>query len=221
MKPPEPAAQRADSEQIVAAILAAAIELGPDATLASVAERAGVGKASLHRYFPTVTAIFAEVSRTTYRTLLDQVREITHRPGLDLRQVVEEVCAVALRGPNVSLAYRRRMNLEIPLAWSKDAAEEIYAAVLAELAGWVERNVAEPPADLAQRIFVAFASVRGVVLVSLLFPDLAPPMDELAPHVVDLVVHSLCGGEPAPIERRRAGRGGPPPVTRRSGRPRR
>lgn len=191
VKPPEPTVQRADSEQIVEAILAAAIELGPDAPIASIAERAGVGRASLHRYFPTTTAIFAEISRRMYRTLLDQVRAITQRPGTDLRAVVEAVCAVALGGPNVPLAYRQRLNLEIPLAWSKETAEAIYAEVLGELAGWVRRNVTDPPADLEQRIFIAFASVRGVVLVSLLFPALAPPKEVLAPHVADIVEFTL------------------------------
>lgn len=191
VKPPEPVVQRSDSEQIVDAILKAAIELGPDAPIASIAERAGVGRASLHRYFPTTTAIFAEISRLMYRTLLDQVREITLRPGTDLRAVVEAVCDVALGGPNVSLAYRQRLNLEIPLAWSKDTAEAIYAEVLGELVGWIRRNVSDPPADLEARMFVAFASVRGVVLVSLLFPNLAPPKEALAPHVADLVVFAL------------------------------
>lgn len=48
-KPPEPEARRADSRQIVHSVITAAIELGPNATIAMIAERAGVGAASLHR----------------------------------------------------------------------------------------------------------------------------------------------------------------------------
>lgn len=44
------------------AVIAAAVELGPDTPLVLIAERAGVGIASLHRYFPTTAALFAEVS---------------------------------------------------------------------------------------------------------------------------------------------------------------
>lgn len=182
----------------MAAIVSAAIELGPDASLASIAERAGVGRASLHRYFPTTMAIFAEVSRQMYRALLEQVRAITRRPGLRFEEVVEEVVAVALGGPNVSLAYRRRLNLEIPLEWSRETAEAIYAEVLGELADWVRKNHPHPPPDLEQRIFVAFASVRGVVLVSLLFPALAPPIEAIAPQVTDIVMHALTSRTPAP-----------------------
>ena len=193
--------KRADSERIVEAILAAAIELGPDASIAAIAERAGVGRASLHRYFPTTMAIFAEVSRQMYRTLLEQVRVVTRRPDLDVRRVVEEVVAIALEGPKVSLAYRRRLNLEIPLDWSRETAEAIYAEVLGELAAYVRRNDPAPPVDLEQRIFVAFASVRGVVLVSLLFPDLAPPIESISPQVVDLVMHALTAPPPVSAPR--------------------
>ena len=72
--PREPAPQRTDSQRLVDAIVAAAIELGADATLATIAERAGVGAASIHRYFPTLSSIFAEVSRRMYRQLGTLIR---------------------------------------------------------------------------------------------------------------------------------------------------
>lgn len=175
----------------MAAIVAAAIELGPDATLAAIAQRAGVGTASLHRYFPTTNAIFAEVSRQMFRTLVDQVRALTARPDVALRDLVGAVCGAALQGPNVSLEYRRRLNLDIPLSWSQVTAEEAYEELIDELVAWYVRNLPNPPSDLRMRIFVAFASVRGVVLVSLLFPRLAPANEEMVHHLTDTIVRSL------------------------------
>lgn len=189
--PPVPAPQRADSQQIVTAVIAAAIEIGPEATLAAIAERAGVGTASLHRYFPTIGAIFAEVSRQMYRTLLEQLRAVMADDEPDLRVVVSRVCRIAFDGPNVSLEYRRKLNLDLPLSWSKGIAEAVYQELLAELTAWLARRLPDPPADLASRVFVAFAYVRGCVLLSLLYPALAPPPEFLIEQLTDTVTATL------------------------------
>ena len=190
-EPPGPAPQRADSQRIVAAALAAAVELGPDATLAQVADRAGIGLASLHRYFPTTAAIFAEISRQMYRTLLVQVREILGGEDRDLRSVVGKICRIAFDGPNVSPEYRRRLNLEIPLSWSKTTAEAVYQEVFGEVEAWLASNLAAPPADLSARVFLAFAAIRGAVLMTLLYPALAPSTEVMRAHLTDTVVALL------------------------------
>jgi len=189
--PPAPAPQRADSQQIVAAVILAAIDLGPEATLADIAERAGVGTASLHRYFPTVGAIFAEVSRQMYRTLLVQVREILAAPAPELRTVVRKVCQVAFDGPNVSMEYRRKLNLDLPLSWSKGIAEAVYQEVLSEFTDWLARHLPDPPPDLSARVFVAFSYVRGCVLLSMLYPGLAPTTDFMVEQLLDTVMNTL------------------------------
>jgi len=190
-KPAPPRAKRAHSQEIVTAILTAAIEVGPEASLAAIAKRAGVGAASLHRYFPTTTALFAEVSRQMFRTFLGQLREIAARPGLGLREGVDAMCRVALAGPHVSLEYRRRLNLEIPLSWSRDAAAEVYREMLDVLYTWMRGRSTHPEADLRARLFVAFGVVRGATLTSLLFPDLAPPTEELVQKTTTAVMALL------------------------------
>lgn len=190
-KPPEPLARRADSEQIVAAIVMATLSLGPDAPLADIAARAGVGTASLHRYFPTRAALLAEVSRQTFRTLVEQVRAVTSRSDLDLPQMVETICGLALAGPNVSVEYRRQINLHIPTSWSLEIAERAYREVLDDLADWIGKRVPNPPADLPTRLFVAFSAVRGTVLLSLLYPKLAPPEAELVRILSTTVLATL------------------------------
>ncbi|MEZ4399164.1 MAG: TetR/AcrR family transcriptional regulator [Kofleriaceae bacterium] len=177
--PPKPAPKRSDSQQIVAAVVAAAVELGPDATLVLIAERAGVGIASLHRYFPTTAALFAEVSREMYRTLLQQVREIMARADLSTGATIAEVCRVVLTEPRLSIAHRRRLSFEVPLEWSRDVAEDAYRELLELVTSWLRERLPGPPPDLEERVFVAFSTLRGAVLVALLFPDLGPPEERL------------------------------------------
>lgn len=191
--PPIPAPHRADSQQIVHAIVAAAMELGPETSLAAIADRAGVGMASLHRYFPTVGSIYAEVSRQMYRTVLTQIRVVLADAEAqpDLRAVVHRICLIAFDGPNVSLDYRRKLNLDLPLIWSKGIAEVVYQEMLAEISDWLGRHLVDPPADLASRVFIAFAYLRGSVLLSLLYPDLAPPRETMIEHLTNTVVQTI------------------------------
>jgi AcrR family transcriptional regulator len=189
--PPPPRPLRADSSVIVQSILVAAIELGPQATLAEIAERAGVGTASLHRYFPSTSALFAEITRQMFRTLLDQVGAVLRRSDLDVRGAVEAICRIALDGPNVSMEFRRRLNLDVPPAWTIDVVEATYAELVHELVAWLRRKLTHPPADLETRVFVAFAAVRGANLLALVFPHLAPSHDALLDQMVSTVMSTL------------------------------
>jgi AcrR family transcriptional regulator len=178
-------------------VITAAIELGPD-TLALIAERAGVGIASLHRYFPTSAALFAEVSREMYRTLILQVRAIMGRTDLDVAQAIDEVCRVMITEPRLSIEHRRRLSFDVPLEWSREVAEAAYREVLGEVGTWLATHLPVRPPDLEDRLFVAFAAVRGAVLVSLLFPDLAPPEDRLVAQVANFVTHVIDPGSLRP-----------------------
>ena len=177
-------------------MIAAAIELGPQATLAAIAAKAGVGAASLHRYFPTTAAIFAEVSRQGYRTLLEQIRALTNREDLELYEMVKLVCQAAIDGPGLSLEHRRRLNLELPLAWTTSTAEQVYGEVLEAAAAWIRTHVRPAPRDLEARVFVAFANIRGAVLMMLMFPSLAPAREALLPALTDSVFLALTSERP-------------------------
>ena len=199
-QPRQPAAQRADSEQIVHAVIGAAIELGPRATLAAIAARAGVGAASLHRYFPNTAAIFAEVSRQTYRTLLEQIRELNTRTDLDLYGMLAEVCRGAVTGPGLSMEHRRRLNLEIPLMWSMGTAEEVYAEVLDTGSKWIRAHLEDPPEDLDARVFAAFGMIRGTMLLTMTFPNLAPSLDVLLTTLTESVYRTIAGSSHVPAK---------------------
>ncbi|MBP9203461.1 MAG: TetR/AcrR family transcriptional regulator [Kofleriaceae bacterium] len=195
-KPPEPAPRRSDSQEIVLAVIAAAIELGPDTPLARIAERAGVGLASLHRYFPTTAALFAEVSREMYRTLVRQVRDLLERTDLSVAETVVQVCRVVITEPKLPVEHRRRLNFGVPLEWSRDSAEAAYRDILRDVVGYLQRRWTACGPDIEDRVFVAFAAVRGAVLVSLLFPDLGPPEERMIQQVTRCVTLTLGLGEP-------------------------
>jgi AcrR family transcriptional regulator len=202
--PPSPMPQRSDSQQIVDSVIEAAIELGADTTLASIAERAGVGSASLHRYFPTMSSIFAEVSRRMFRSLLSQIRAAFADNDRELHAIAADICRIAFAGSNVPLEYRRRMNLEIPLAWSQGAAENSYTEILGEVTGWLEHNLVAPPSDLAQRVFVAFGCIRGVVSMSLLYPAHAPEVGMMIERTTEAVMAILVADASPKLRRQSA-----------------
>jgi AcrR family transcriptional regulator len=197
--PPEPAPQRTDSQQIVDAIIAAAIELGAGATLATISDRAGVGSASMHRYFPTLSSIYAEVSRRMFRMLLGQIRLALADRDRELRSIVRDVCRIAFAGSNVPLDYRRRMNLEIPLAWSQGSAEIAYREILDEVTAWLQQHLAAPSPDLPARVFVAFACIRGAVSMTLLYPSFTPELEVTIEHTTDAALTALVGGASAEL----------------------
>ena len=190
--PPAPNPKRSDSQAIVESIIAAALELAsPDVTMNEIAERAGVGIASLYRYFPNRTAIYAEISRRLLRKFQSQLQVILADSDQDLQAAVTEVCRAVVVGPEVSPEVRRSLNLLVPFSWSAQSADDVFRTALLGITAWLEHKLEEPPADLAQRVFVAFASARGAMNMSTIYPDLAPSHEALIRHMARGVMAHL------------------------------
>jgi len=182
---PPPAPTRTDSTEIVEAIVAAALELGdPDASVNLIAERAGVGVASVYRYFPTKAAIYAEVSRRLQRDFRARVQSVLEQPSLSVRDAVEACCRIAIQVPGVSPELRRALNLAVPLSWSQDNASQVFSETIEAFTLWLSSRLDPPPADLRDRVFVAFAAGRGIVMVSRVLSDIAPDDEALIRHMV-------------------------------------
>ncbi len=172
---PTPAPGRRDSVDIVDAIVTAALELGdPDASVNAIAARAGVGVASLYRYFPSKGAVYAEVSRKLQRDFLVRLRAALYAPASSLEATVTACCRIAVEAPGASPQLRRSLNLSLPHSWVQESANAIFTATVTELTRWLESRLAPAPKDLRDRVFVAFAAGRGLVMMSRLLPDLAP-----------------------------------------------
>ncbi|MEU7863691.1 TetR/AcrR family transcriptional regulator [Nonomuraea sp. NPDC049141] len=84
---PEPARQRADALKNREAILQVAHEVlseSPDASLNSIAKRAGVGPGTLYRHFPTREALLLDVHQHGIDQLTDAVTQtLATQPPLD------------------------------------------------------------------------------------------------------------------------------------------
>lgn len=85
---------RADAQRNLARILAAAAvvfaEQGSEASVAAVAERAGVGTATIFRRFPTKDDLLAAVVEQRFRRLVEETRQAAAiaEPGEALRRVM-------------------------------------------------------------------------------------------------------------------------------------
>lgn len=186
--PAPPAPGRRDSEAIVQAIVDAALALPPDTTMATIAKRAGVGEASLYRYFPTQGALHAELTRRFQRQFRDAVVVLTETPSLSLEQGIRQICAVGLMLPK---EWRRIADLAVPFTWSESHANEVYGEVIAIITTWAATRLAAVPSDLPERVFIAFASVRGIMIMSSMMPNLALDDGPLLEHCVRTVLSTL------------------------------
>lgn len=192
LKPPAPPSPaRRDSEAIVRAIVEAASALPPDAPMASIARRAGVGEASLYRYFPTQGALHAELTRRFQRLFRDSVREVTATADLSLEDGLFQICQLALALPK---EWRRVADLAVPFTWSESHANEVYGEVLDLITAFAARRMPSPPADLATRVFIAFAAGRGMMIISSMMPGLAPEDDVLFEHVWRTTLSTITRG---------------------------
>ncbi|HMR78369.1 MAG TPA: TetR/AcrR family transcriptional regulator [Polyangiaceae bacterium] len=171
--PPRPS--REDSRQIVEAVIGATAALAdPDASMQAIADRAGVGIASVYRYFPSKAAIYAELSRRLHHRMLDAVRAVLSRSNGDVESALAEVCRTVVVAEGLDPALRRCLNASVPLSWSLDSANEVFPVIMDEIVAWLEAHLAQPPTDLRERVFLAFATARGMVMLSMVFPELAP-----------------------------------------------
>lgn len=183
--PSLPKPKRSESLAIVDAIVDAALDLGdPDVSMNSIAERAGVGIASLYRYFPTKDALFTEVSRRLQAAFLPRLRAILAVEGVPLRETVRALCVEAV-SPSLTPAMRKRLNIDLPAAWTQANAANIFSVAITEIADWLRRRYPNAPADLDARVFVAFSAARGVMVMSKIHPSLAPDEATLLERMVD------------------------------------
>lgn len=174
--PARPAPARADSKQIVDAVLDAVVMLPIGAPLKAIADRAGVGVASLHRYFPTRAAIYAELSRRMQRDFVTFLRATLAAPATSATNILEALCRFAVSVPR---PLRAVLNLDVPFAWTEDNATAWFSTAVDEITGWLAARMPAPPPDLRHRVFAAFAVVRGITIYSTMMPDASLDDDAL------------------------------------------
>lgn len=179
--PAEPNARRSDSVMIVESIIAAAAELGPEAPVQAVAERAGVGIASLYRYFPTKDAIAAELGRRSFEATLDALRHALARAET-VDEAIGACCQIGI-DPEGDLAARRYINSQLPVTWLGKAPEQMTRQLVELIAHASARWVDQPLEERRLRAHTALSMVRGVTLMRLWFPEQAPPIEQAMPII--------------------------------------
>ncbi|GAA3894497.1 TetR/AcrR family transcriptional regulator [Streptomyces sp. NPDC003631] len=129
---PDAAPQRSDALKNREAILQVAHDAlaeSADASLNSIAKRAGVGPGTLYRHFPTREALILEVYRRDVDRLVDSVPDVlAGRPPLD-----------ALRQWFITLAAYVRLKHGLGEALHTAAAQEVVGATSASVTAAVGR----------------------------------------------------------------------------------
>lgn len=169
--PAPPAPHRSDSKEIVLAILQAARQLPVDASLQAIADRAGVGVASVYRYFPGRDAIYAELGRRLRTQLLRQVKTVM-AAATTLEEAAEACTALALERSFGERHVIEHVHLNLPSTWHSDGAitQEIIDVVALHLG----RFLVATPHELADRAVMLMILLRGSSRVALMMPDLVP-----------------------------------------------
>lgn len=188
------------------AIVTAATQLLEESGLESfttnrIAQRAGVGVASVYRYFATKEAIIAEID-------LRNRRENAAHMMSALRSFEEDFSAAAraalmhfldTAGPRGRV--RQALVSEVPLAWIKPNAAETFDGLIAACGLTLGRLLPElPKSEIERRLYLAFHAVQGVAVARLVFP-LDTLELEIAVHLMERMILAIVLAPLAPTSR--------------------
>lgn len=198
--PQRPDPRRADSKAIVAAILEATVALPPDASVNAIAERAGVGIASLYRYFPNREAILAELGRNLHSRVEPMAREIL-RQASSLEQAIEGCCRLGLERSYGERHIIEFLAAQMPYTWHQQEAEAINRVMLRLVVETLDRFLVGTPDQMHARAFSMVMMVRGVSTWRTLLPELAPSVEACSrPLQAALLACALDGLERRTVE---------------------
>lgn len=189
---------RQDSKKVVEAIIAAATELLQTGGLESfttnhIAERAGVGVASVYRYFANKEAIIAEIDHRNRRENAEQMKAalalLEDDFGEALRGMLRHFLDVS--GPRGRL--RRTVVSEVPLSWvAPNAAATLESLIVACTGSLAKLLPTVPVPEIRRRLHVAFHAVQGVAIGQLVFPladlDLEAAVSLMEPMVLAVLL---------------------------------
>ncbi len=199
-KPQSPAPRNSQSAAIVEATLEAATELGPGASIERIAKRAGVGAASVYRYFPNKAALFAEVGRRVHLRMKEAI--IALSVDTSFEEGLYRICRLGMEVSPFPEAVRRHLHEEVPWSWVNETARSTTEEIVQALAEAVQRTsrVSVDADTLRRRVVVAISIVRGAALSALRFPELAGSAEDLLPDVVRSVRACLLADADADAE---------------------
>lgn len=183
---------------MVEAIVEAATALLEDSGLEGfttnhVAERAGVGVASVYRYFADKEAIIAEIDGRNRRENAEQLTKALAMAEHDFAAALRGMLRHFLdtSGPRGRL--RRILVSEVPLAWVAPNANATLTALIGTFTATLTKlrpDLSE--AEIRRRLHVAFHAVQGVAVGQLVFPieelDLETAVKMMEPIVTAIML---------------------------------
>lgn len=153
------------SQATVAAILEATARIlergGAEAlTTNAVAQLAGVSIGSLYQYFPSKTALIAELIRQERATLFAQIADLAAKPPLDLEQVVISLidAAVAHQLDRPSLA--RALDFIEPTLPINGETAALNSSLAQMIAALIHRHGVSNPEEAARDLI---ALAKGMI----------------------------------------------------------
>ncbi len=181
--------RRRVSETILDATARLIAEQGLSVTMSAIAERAGIGRATLYKYFPDVESILVAWHGRDFAHHLNRLRVLSEADDVTLTEVVAFVCRQRRQHPG-----RRGAHALGPLAHAvagsagvargaaggtiDRAIVSLLAVVMTRLAGRAEVRTDHDPEVLARWALYAMHAPGGVddqALAQLLADSLAPP----------------------------------------------
>jgi AcrR family transcriptional regulator len=175
--------RRADAEVNRARILKAAhaaLEESGDASMQSIAKRAGIGQGTLYRHFPTREALVLEVHRRDVTDLVDAAPRLLkdHPPAAALRAWLDRLAEYGLIKRGLAGAFHAATHQQL--------AEEGYAPVI----GAINLLLQAGKRDGSIRTDIDGAEL--LLLVGFLWsPDADPDREARVRHMLDLVMDAL------------------------------
>jgi AcrR family transcriptional regulator len=162
---------------IVEAVLQAVRELPLEASMKDIARRAGVGIASLYRYFPGREALYAELGRQLLLQLLDASRDHLSAANT-LEEAIDACCEMGLSMGFGASHVVRAVHERVPFNWQGEVAMAVNAELLASIAQTMARFVIATPEQLHTRSFLTMTLLRGASRGRMLLTELAPTADQ-------------------------------------------
>jgi AcrR family transcriptional regulator len=174
-------------ERILTAARAAFAEQGFQAPLDDIAQRAGVGNATLYRHFPTRLTLFEAVYRDHIEALCRQAEELltAPSPAAALMTWLKAVAAQGSTARGLAASLMAAMGIQ-EQSWCRDA---VLASASALLDRAQQAEAVRPDVTVRQLLKL----VNAIALAT----ETEPDQDEQAGRLLDLLLDGLRATSPS------------------------
>ncbi|MFK7989874.1 MAG: TetR/AcrR family transcriptional regulator [Sandaracinaceae bacterium] len=180
-------------ETILAAAERALATMDP-VTMQAIAKEAGVDVLAVRDRFTDERAVFAEVFRRRHLAYFDAVDQVLLAHDT-LEGGVEGLVRILLDLPAEELEARRRLNTQLPVAWSARELRNALGIIQRRMVEWAIHMVDDvTQSEMRQRVYHCLGIVRGLAMMRFLELEGAPPTSDVVLSTRALLVRMLRHG---------------------------